>query len=118
MNFDWKLSGYPVSSAVPFGRVSDGVLSSCVLIGANILKELGVTFDFAKQQVLFEGEGERRAVRFNSVFSSHEVNVLTTGTCGQVQTGDIVDSLEILGVTEDQMEKSQQSDEVSEIPAV
>ena len=112
VSFAWKLAGFPASSSVPFGRVSDGVLSACALIGANILRELGVIFDFGKEQITFGEEGERRHAIFSSAFSGHEVNTLTTAACRQVQAGDIIDSLEVLGVSMDQMEKSQGSDEV------
>ena len=62
----WSLGGVPVECGSPFGRVKAGVISSCILIGANVSRELKLKVDYGDRSFSFVAGGTTHLRKWNA----------------------------------------------------
>ena len=102
----WDLSGAPVECSSPFGLVPPGTLCSCVLIGANLIRELQLRISYASQTFTFVSGGlvQRRRL------SLPEVHLATLeDVCYQLQD-DKREFFSYINVGYDHLKEAQRGD--------
>ena len=106
---DWSLAGVPVKSSVPFGRVHSGMINACMLIGANLIKDLCLKVNFASNTFSFIANADAHV----GTFDLPSVNLITVeGLCYEQVLGDynLTQVTSILNLSHEQLLRAQGSD--------
>ena len=107
----WSLAGVLTESEIPFGRVKKGVINSCILLGANMIKALKLKINFETKSLLFVVNGETHV---SSLKYPEGYLVLLGDLCYEQNLEDtsFVRGLTALNLTADELRAAQSRDRV------
>ena len=103
----WSLAGVLVKDSAPFGKVKDGMINACMLIGANIISELSLKVHFPSKGFSFLVGSEWYHGSFS--LPSLDVNLIES-LCYEQILSEGVRASSVLNLTPGQLLEAQKSD--------